>query len=430
MFTSVNRKSHNAIVTMSLLLNNAFFELTLLALILITTFYLYLTRNFNYWKNRNIPYIKPLPLFGNFKEQFLFKKNLGCILLDIYNRARDGFIGIFVTDEPFLLVTNVELVRAILVKDFHNFEDRTVAVSAKDDSVSGNILLMMKNPEWKVMRHKLSPFFSSGKLKQMMYLMSEVGVRLRDYLEIQVRRNEVIDVREVLENYATEVISSCAFGINSQSFDNEEDEFKKAGKKIFDWDDKFRAFSLMSHFLMPGLARLLKLKFVDPSSAKFLKAIFFKTLTEREQNKTVRNDLLDLLIKLKNEDKGEDGIKWGKKFALKLLVADFVFFLEGDVLLAQAIQFFMAGFETSGSTVGFTLFELAWHPEIQDRLRNEVKDAVERHGNCGYEAIKEMTYLDMVIKGMDLKLLVRYLSCFIVRNFAKISDSSVFGSLL
>lgn len=80
-----------------------------------------------------------------------------------------------------------------------------------------------------------------------------------------------------------------------------------------------------------------------------------------------------------------------------------MYFLEGDVLLAQAIQFFMAGFETSGSTVGFTLFELAWHPEIQDRLRNEVNDAIEKHGNCGYEAIKEMTYLDMVIKGRDLK---------------------------
>lgn len=303
---------------MSPLLNNVIFDLTLAALVLIASLYLYLTRNFNYWKTKNIPYIKPLPLFGNFKEQFLFQKNLGYILLDIYNRARDGFIGIFLTDEPFLLITNVELVRAILVKDFQNFEDRTVAVSAKDDAVSGNILLLMRNPEWKVMRHKLSPFFSSGKLKQMMYLMSEVGVRLKNYLEVRVGMNEVIDVREVLENYATEVISTCAFGINSQSFDGAEDGFKKAGKKIFDWDDKFRAFSLMSHFLMPALARLLNLKFIDPSSAKFLKAVFFKTLTEREQNKTVRNDLLDLLIKLKNEEKSEDGIKWGEKFALNL----------------------------------------------------------------------------------------------------------------
>lgn len=389
MFTSFDTKSPRMPVL----------AISFLTLTLLVALYFYLTRNFAYWKSRNIPYIKPLPLFGNFKEQFLLRKNLGYILLDIYNKARDSFIGIFITDEPFLLITDVELVRAVLVKDFQYFEDRTVAVSAEDDPVSGNILLFMRNPKWKVMRHKLSPFFSSGKLKQMMYLMSDVGVRLKGYLEGRVASSEVIDVREVLENYATEVISSCAFGINSHSFDNEDDAFKKAGKKIFDWDDKFRAFSLMSHFLMPALARLLRLKFVDPTSAKFLKAVFFKSLTQREQNKTVRNDLLDLLIKLKNEDSGKDGITWGEQIALTILIVEIRASTEGDVLLAQAVQFFMAGFETSGSTVGFALFELAWHPEIQERLRNEVKVAIGRHGNCGYEAIKEMTYLDMVIKG-------------------------------
>lgn len=74
--------------------------------------------------------------------------------------------------------------------------------------------------------------------------------------------------------------------------------------------------------------------------------------------------------------------------------------LEGDVLLAQAIQFFMAGFETSGSTIGFALFEIAWHSHVQDKLRKEVQEAIVKHGSCGYEAIKDMVYLDMVIKGM------------------------------
>lgn len=285
------------------------FEFVFLIFTLVIITYLYLTRNFNHWKNRNIPYVKPLPFFGNFKEQFLFKKNLGYILLEIYNKFRDGIVGIFISDQPFLLITDVELVRAVLVKDFQYFEDRTVAVDVKDDPISGNILLLMKNPQWKVLRHKLSPFFSSGKLKQMMYLMTEIGARLNDHLTQHVNRNEIIDIREVLENYSTEVISSCAFGLNSRSFENVDDGFKKAGKKIFDWDDKMRAFALMSHFLMPRLARLLKLRFVDPNSASFLKSIFSRTLSERENGGNIRNDLLDLLIKLKNED---DGFKWGE----------------------------------------------------------------------------------------------------------------------
>lgn len=240
------------------------------------------------------------------------------------------------------------MVRAVLVKDFQCFEDRTVAVDAEDDPVSGNILLLMKNPQWKVLRHKLSPFFSSGKLKQMMYLMLEIGGRLKNYLNVQIEKSDVLDVREVLENYATEVISSCAFGLNSCSFENEEDGFKKAGKKIFDWDDKIRAFSLMSHFLMPRLARLLKLRFVDPSSAAFLKGVFFKTLTEREQNQITRNDLLDLLIKLKNEDKADNSIKWGKVFQIKksyiTLTCGFSFCFRGGCIVGASNPVFHGGF--------------------------------------------------------------------------------------
>ena len=68
--------------------------------------------------------------------------------------------------------------------------------------------------------------------------------------------------------------------------------------------------------------------------------------------------------------------------------------------MGQAFQFIIAGFETSGSTMSFTLYELALHPEIQDRLRAEIMQVMNKHnGQVTYDGIKEMAYMDMVVSG-------------------------------
>lgn len=52
--------------------------------------------------------------------------------------------------------------------------------------------------------------------------------------------------------------------------------------------------------------------------------------------------------------------------------------LEGDALVAQAAVFFTGGFETSSSTMSFTLYELAMNPEIQTKLREEILDTLKK----------------------------------------------------
>jgi hypothetical protein len=53
-------------------------------LVLGAILYLYFTRTHGYWRKRGVPYVKPLPLFGNLKDALLFRKNLGEIYRDLY----------------------------------------------------------------------------------------------------------------------------------------------------------------------------------------------------------------------------------------------------------------------------------------------------------------------------------------------------------
>jgi cytochrome P450 len=74
--------------------------------------------------------------------------------------------------------------------------------------------------------------------------------------------------------------------------------------------------------------------------------------------------------------------------------------VDGDDFVAQAFLFLIAGFETSGSTMSFALYELALNPEIQERLRTEIMQVLYKHnGQLTYDGIQDMAYMDMVVSG-------------------------------
>lgn len=72
-----------------------------------------------------------------------------------------------------------------------------------------------------------------------------------------------------------------------------------------------------------------------------------------------------------------------------------------NILAANAFIFFVAGYETTASTISYCLYELALNPEIQDELRRKIRQTQdENDGKLSYDTLKDMKYLDLVINGM------------------------------
>ena len=72
--------------------------------------------------------------------------------------------------------------------------------------------------------------------------------------------------------------------------------------------------------------------------------------------------------------------------------------------MAQAFSFLVAGYETSSSTLTFALYELAFHPEIQQSLRAEILQVLRKYdGKLTHDGIQEMSYLDRVVSGEERK---------------------------
>lgn len=77
-----------------------------------------------------------------------------------------------------------------------------------------------------------------------------------------------------------------------------------------------------------------------------------------------------------------------------------------EQMAALTFDFFFAGFETSSTTMAFTLYELARNPEIQEKLRTEILDILkDSNDEFSYEALQKMSFLEQTISGeMRIKI--------------------------
>ncbi|XP_067007540.2 cytochrome P450 6k1 [Anabrus simplex] len=387
---------------MGLVFDSWLWEAIAVLTVVFTVAYLYATRHFSYWAKRGVPYIKPLPFMGNVKDLFLLKFSLGGFCMDVYKKMPGKpYVGFFILDRPALVLRDPDLIKKVLVKDFNYFADRHVNSDVHVDPLGFNNLFVIKGQQWKYLRMKLSPTFTSGKMKKMFSLVADCDKQMVDHLEELTNKDptSALDIKEIAAKCTTDVISTCAFGIASNSLQDPNAEFREFGKKTFE-DNIARALEVAVLFFVPSLVKLAKLHFFQKDASNFLRKVFWDTIDQREKSKTKRNDLVDLLIELK--DKGSIEVEEKDKAEVEhydhdaSVVQKFDFC--GDDLVAQAAIFFVAGFETSASTMSFALYELALQPKLQERLRKEITDALkDNDGHITYEMVFGLKYLDMVI---------------------------------
>lgn len=108
----------------------------------------------------------------------------------------------------------------------------------------------------------------------------------------------------------------------------------------------------------------------------------------------VRRDFFQLLIQLRNTGEVQEEGDWNIKatHAEKLLSL--------DEMSAQAFFFFVAGYESTSTTMTFCMYELARNPALQQKAFEEIQQVLANHdGVLNYDSLGEMKYLKNCILG-------------------------------
>uniref|UniRef100_A0A0K8TUI9 unspecific monooxygenase n=1 Tax=Epiphyas postvittana TaxID=65032 RepID=A0A0K8TUI9_EPIPO len=356
--------------------------------------YLYNTRTFDYWEKRGVKHDKPTLIFGNNARNYLMRKSVCEIAVEMYWKyPKEKIVGFFRSTRPELVIRDPEIAKHILITDFTHFYSRGLIVNRTLIEPIMKNLFFADGDLWRLLRQRMTPAFTSGKLKAMFPLIVERAERLQERALAAAAGGRAVDARDLMARYTTDFIGACGFGLDADSINNETSAFRKLGAQIFDVRFQDAVVAVLKELFPQACAHLKYMGKIERDLIDLVNEI----QKQRNYEPSGRNDFIDLLLEVKKKGTmvGES-IERCKPDGTPEQAS-----LELDEILmaAQVFVFFAAGFETSSSATSYTLHQLAFHPDVQKKLQSEIDRVLAKHDNkLSYDAVKEMTYLEWSFK--------------------------------
>ncbi|XP_317263.2 probable cytochrome P450 6a14 [Anopheles gambiae] len=334
---------------------------------------IHIRKKYSFWSERGVPFVPARFPLGNIQHA-------SHLMLDLYRalKGKHPFGGIFQFTEPVAMITDPEMIRNVLVRDFRHFYDRGGYINRQHDPLSGH-MLNSGSERWSVLRHASSPIFSTGRLRAFLPEMVQMIDQFQAYLDAKLAaEGEMIELKGVLERHNTDIAMRFLLGREGNNLLAPEGGLHEAVMR-----GGFLLPSVWKLFLMTSyraVARKLRLKVCSrelrETVERAVEEAINSKLHEHRPEASRRVDLIDQLLKAP----GFDG-----KSSLTLSE------------IAAQVFLFVAAYETNAITTFYCLYELAQRPELQQRARACVCEALEKHGGITYEAIAQMPYLDQCI---------------------------------
>lgn len=271
--------------------------------VLMIGLYYWMTSSFDFWTSRGVPGPTPALFFGNFSDVAFGKLPVAEYLKIHYDAYRnERMFGMFVKSTPALVLIDPDLIKDVLIRDFGTFPNRGMKILEKYEPLSDN-LFDLETPRWRPVRNKVALIFTLGKIKKSFNLLLECGDRLEKYLSELTSKSDVVECRELTAKFTTSVISNCICGLEVNSLTDGTNELREMGGRVFatNWTrivkNRIRDFA-------PFLARLLRPVLADWKLTNFFLNIMRETIEYRKNNKIVANDLINVIMKIKDNPDG------------------------------------------------------------------------------------------------------------------------------
>ncbi|XP_055348320.1 cytochrome P450 3A24-like [Paramacrobiotus metropolitanus] len=190
-------------------------ELVLSILVLFVTYMLFdvIYKN-SYWRRKGVPGPFQYPLSSSFAEL----TKIGPARFDEKCIRKFGNVfGVFEGSMPVIVISDLEMLKSIMVKDFTHFVNRR-GFQRGNKSVLNLALTKLKDQHWKDVRSVVAPTFTSGKLRLMTALLHECCETLCESINTIAEKGAEIEARRLYLPATLDIITSTFFAtkVNSQ----------------------------------------------------------------------------------------------------------------------------------------------------------------------------------------------------------------------
>ena len=295
---------------------------------------------------------------------------------------------------PIVWIAEPDIIKEITVKNFNYFVNRHQDIPLTIDVLRYGIVLL-RDEKWKRVRKILSPTFSTSKLKQTLVIINDTCQQLLQTLLQQVTTSkspsssssissslpsasqdqnqaQIVNITELYTQAIMKSTLANSFGICTN---------------LKDKNDKL-ANAVSTIFLNQGPALILA------SISPYLTMFFAKLIPGTFSAFQVLDDTVKQAIKTKKAENPNER----RQDLLNLLLESH----DGDMLneveiSAQATTFLLGGYESTRNTLIFATYLITTHPEVQQKLIDEIDSQCPDQSSLTYENINQLPYLDMII---------------------------------
>ncbi|KAI7803195.1 cytochrome P450 3A40-like isoform X2 [Triplophysa rosa] len=354
-----------------------------LVVLLITLLFIYGVWPHGFFNKLEIPGPRPWPFLGTFLS---YRK--GICNFDMECAEKYGKMwGIFDGRLPILMITDLEMIKAVMVKEcYSTFTNRRETNDALAGPFADGITIV-KDERWKRIRSSLSPYFTSGRLKE---IFPTAETHAERFIKNMLKRDleQPVKIKDAVAPYSLDVVTSSSFSVDIDSINNPDDPFVTNIKKFFQ-------FSLFSPFILiltlfPSVAIFLSklgITLFSKSSLDFFYNALRKIKDEHNKESNGRVDFLKLMIQSQISD--EQAVDTTSEQPVKGLT--------DHEILSQSFIFILGGYETTSTTLSFLLYNLATNPDCLQQLVEEIDTNFPLNMPVTYDALMKMDYLEMAI---------------------------------
>uniref|UniRef100_A0A8D8HDK2 Cytochrome P450 9e2 n=1 Tax=Culex pipiens TaxID=7175 RepID=A0A8D8HDK2_CULPI len=383
---------------------------------IIVLVYHYLVKKYHYFLSKPIPCVKPTILVGTSGPLLFRKRDLATHMKVMYNAFPDAkIIGMYDLTSPIYMLRDPDMIKKLAMKDFDHFTDHGPYLTngrtddnAGGDSLFGNSLFAMRGQKWRDMRATLSPAFTGSRMRPIFELVTKCGRSMATFFKEEARAGRKLEyeIKDTFQRYGNDVIATVAFGIEVDSMRDYNNEFFEMATKMLSFSSWKMVPLMVIMRVLAALGQKTNMDFMDSKLSDHFKKMIRDNMKQREVNKIVRNDMINILMEVRNgslkhrqdeQDTKDAGFATVEESSVGKTTHSRKW--TDNELFAQCFLFFIAGFDTASTLMSFLAYELSVNPEIQERLHEEIRQTEDslKTNPLSYEVLQKMQYLDQVV---------------------------------
>ena len=329
---------------------------------------------------------RPSFVFGNLAGYWKYKKATGGTLSEYVSEKQLEYGPIFLITYLHRCVVYLgdpSYVREVFVNNnklLHKpsfLYDKVGFVFGKRGMGYG-LVTSIDEVSWQKRRHIMNPAFHRKCLKDFMSNFNDVSNRFLIHMGKIADAGQPVSMVQEFAKATLDAISQVSFNINTNTIENPESPFPSAIRNYLLGVQANLDIPLPSTFLGIFQYKLFQneTQKVQIDAVRFLRSFALDCITTRRrdiaENKDVPNDLLNLLI--------NDGS------------------LTEDEIIDEFITIFIAGQETTASSLGFTLYEILRNPLVETKLLSEINEVLGERENVEFDDLPKLKYLGEVLE--------------------------------